>query len=226
MPGRRGCPGVNRRQLLQLVGGTLPVALAGCTGQPPDDGTDPTDTSSPSPFPSPSPTTSSEGRRIEVGSRADQPDAPVAYEVGMVESIATDEHPARLRVTIANKSDSAVTIGEERDVQFHHVSSAGHELYLHPAGDGGDDGPVEAGCWRLTDYVAVPEYYGTIEIPAGDEVSGESFVYGHPELPDDVCLPDGEHQLTTTGRAAEGEEFHDDSTDHVEFEWGFSLQVA
>lgn len=70
--------------------------------------------------------------------------------------------------------------GAERAVQFHHVSSLDAAVYLHPPRDETWTGPVEPGCWRLTEPVADPEDYGTIEIGAGETRGAESLVYGHP----------------------------------------------
>jgi hypothetical protein len=159
-------------------------------------------------------------------SRVDQPDIPVEYEVAMAEPLATDEQPARLVVTIRNPTDSAVVLGEERAVRFHHVGSGDGALYLLPAA-GRVEEFAEPGCWRLTDGVAVATYYGTVAIPAGGSVSAESYVLGSADLPEGACLPPGEHRVVTRGRAAASAEpvlgGNDDATD---FEWGFTLRIG
>lgn len=222
---------MRRRQLLRLGAAALPVALAGCTstGGPGDDATDsPTRTPTPSPSPSltPSPTPTPAGTPVEVVSTADAPDVPVEYDATMAEPLATDEHPARLRVRIRNPTDSAVVLGEERAVQFHHVTSDDGALYLLPA-DSRAEAFADPGCWRLTDHVTVAEYYGTIEIPAGGSVDAESYVLGSADLPEGACLPTGEHRVRTSGRAAgdtEGILDGDDSA--TDFDWGFTLRVG
>jgi hypothetical protein len=159
---------------------------------------------------------------VTIISRAEQPDAPIQYAAEMAEPLATNEHPARLRVTIRNPTDEQVVIGEERAVVFHHVSSTSEELYFHPTGG---DAPVEAGCWRLTEPVAVAEYYGTISIGAGESIEAESFVYGHPNLPATSCLPPGKHQISTTGRAANDADAGFEDEEASVFDWGLALQI-
>ncbi len=162
---------------------------------------------------------------VSVAARAEQPDAPVEYAVETVASRPTEEQPARLRVTVTNRSDEPVVMGEERAVQFHHVASAERTLYLHPAGDEAWTGPVEPGCWRLTEAVAVPEYYGTVALDPGETVRGESYVYGHPDLPEDACLPTGDHEVRTQGSVGDDEESVAGGEGAAAFEWGFTLRI-
>ena len=157
---------------------------------------------------------------------ADGPDAPVEYEATMAEPLATEEHPARLRVTIRNPTDSELVLGEERDVQFHHVTSEDGALYLLPAG-GRLDEFADPGCWRLTEGVAVAEYYGTVAVPAGGSITAESSVLGSFDLPEGTCLPSGEHRVTTSGRVAgDAEAVVGGAGDATDFEWGFTLRVG
>lgn len=221
---------MRRRQVLGLGAAALPTALAGCTSSGGSGGREDTEmptvtpTRSPSPSPSPSPTPA--GTPVEVVSRDDQPDVPVEYEVAMAERLATDEHPARIVVTIRNPTDSAVVLGEERAVRFHHVRSGDGMLYLLPAG-GRVEELAEPGCWRLTEGVAIATYYGTVAVPADGSVGAESYVLGSADLPEGACLPSGEHRVVTSGRAAASAESvlggGDDATD---FEWGFTLHVG
>lgn len=199
---------MHRRRLL-VAGTGVPLSLSGCLGYTGGDGG-----------------ATPEGVPVSVTSRAEQPDVPVEYDVELVAPVATADRPARLRVTLTNPTDEGVALGEERAVQFHHVSSDGDELYLHPAGEGPWEGPVEPGCWQLTERVAVPEYYGVVPLDAGESVRGESYVYGHPELPADTCLPAGEHPVRTTGVAGADEEALDEGTHRTEFEWGFTLRIG
>lgn len=200
---------MDRHRLLALGGATVPIALTGCV-EPPGSGRG----------------APSDEVPVRIVSRAEQPAVPIEYDAEMVESLATNDHPARLRVAISNPTDAEVVLGEERDVQFHHVSSAEDTLYLHPASEEAWEGPVEAGCWRLTDHVAVPEYYGLLTIQAGETVRAESYVYGHPDLPADVCLPEGDHRIHTTGIAGADEEAVIDHGDATEFEWELTLRVG
>ena len=117
-------------------------------------------------------------------------------------------------------------MGEEWDILFHHVTSGDDVLYLHPASEETWDGPVEPGCWRLTEYVAIPEYYGTIPLQAGETMQADAYVYGHPDLPEDSCLPEGDYQLRTNGIAGDDEESISGGTGGTEFDWSFTLQVG
>lgn len=186
-----------------------PVLGSGCIRSPPSDGDTP-----------------AEGVSVRIVSQADQPAVPIEYDIEMKTSIATMEQPARLGVTITNPTDTAVVIGEERAVQFHHVASTEETLYLYPAGDQPGQAPVEAGCWRLTDAVAVPEYYGRIAIDAGAAVQADAYVYGHPGLPEGTCLPDGDHRLRTTGVLGDDEAAFADESELTDFEWGFTLRIG
>jgi len=222
---------MRRRQLLRLGAAALPVALAGCTstGGPDDPGTtgSPTSgpTSTPTDTPSPTPSPTPRGTPVEVVSRADGPDVPVEYDATMAEPLATDDHPARVRVTIRNPTDSAVVLGEERAVQFHHVTSEDGALYLLPAG-GRVEEFADPGCWRLTDGVAVAEYYGTLAVPAGGSIDAESSVLGSAALPEGACLPSGEHRVLTSGRAAGDADAVLQGGDATDYEWGFTLRVG
>lgn len=195
-------PSLRRRRLLALAG----AGLGGCVRAPG--------------------TGAGDGVSVSVAARDDPSAGPVEYAVDMVDGVATDTRPARLRVTITNPTEARVVLGEERDVKFHHVASADTALYLHPAGDDPWTGPVEPGCWRLTEYVAVPEYYGTVPLPAGETVTADAYVYGHPELPGDACLPAGDHRLETTGVVGADEEAVFDGAGATEFGWEFTLRVG
>jgi hypothetical protein len=223
---------MRRRQALRLGVAALPVALAGCTSTGGADGgsTDtpspsPTDSPTPTSTPSPSPTPTPAGTPVEVVSTDDDPEIPVEYDVTMVEALATGEHPARIRVTIRNPTDSEVVLGEERAVRFHHVTSEDGALYLLPAGSRVEEF-ADPGCWRLTDGVAVPEYYGTIAVPADESIDAESYVLGNVDLPEGACLPSGEHRVTTNGRVADDADAILQGDDATEFEWGFTLRVG
>jgi hypothetical protein len=159
-------------------------------------------------------------------STAAQPDAPIEYEVEMVERRATDEQPATLRVSVRNLTDSWLYFGEERAVQFQHVASDDGALYLLP-----DNVRIEEyadpGCWRLAEPVAVPEYYGTFGVDAGWASVAESYVLGSAELPEGECLPSGEHRVRTSGRVAPTSDgVLEGSSESTDYQWGFTLRVG
>lgn len=202
---------MHRRRLLRAGAAALPLAVAGCTARAPvADGGRPTDDAG------------SAETTVDVIDPDPQPDVPVEYGAGMAERTATADHPARLRVTLRNPTDEAVVLGEERTVRFHHVTSD-RALYLLPAGDPADD-PVEPGCWRLTEGIAIAAYYGTVSLDPGATLVAESSVYGHHDLPPGNCLPAGDHRVAAGGRAARGERAVTDG-DATEYEWGFTLRV-
>jgi hypothetical protein len=226
--GEPGC--MHRRQVLHLGSVAFPLAISGCTSAGGNDGdTDtpaPSPADSPTPTVSPSPTPTPAGTPVEVVSTDDGPDVSIEYDAAMAEPLATGEHPARLRVTIRNRADQEVVLGEERAVQFHHVTSEDGTLYLLPDGSSPDEF-ADPGCWRLTDRVAVPEYYGTIAVPAGESVVAESHVMGSADLPDGACLPSGEHRVTTSGMVApSADDVLEDTGDATEFEWGLTLRIG
>lgn len=216
---------MRRRRLLRGFAAALPVGLAGCLGEAlpgeSDDGT---------PTPEPTSTPTPEGpppgdTLVEVAALEDQPSVPVAYDVTMAEPLATDEHPARVRVELSNTGDTDLVLGERRGVQGYHATSADGALYLFPVGDGRTSELVEPGCWRLTDHVAVTTEYGTVEVPAGESLTAESFVYGAVDAPGD-CLTGGEHRVGVGGRVAESSAGVIGNDDATEFSWGFTLRVT
>jgi hypothetical protein len=224
---------MRRRQVLR-TGAAVLVAVPGCTTT--DGGGGSTDTPAPSPTapptdsptasPSPSPTPTPAGTPVELVSPDGRPDVPVEYEAGMAEPRATGEHPARLGVRVRNPTDSEVVLGEERAVRFHHVGSEDGALYLLPA-DGRVEEFADPGCWRLREAVAVPEYYGTVAIPAGGSLRAESHVLGSAALPEGACLPAGEHRVATRGVVAPSADgVLEGGDDATEFEWGFTLRVG
>jgi len=228
---------MNRRRFLGVVGPGVTVGLAGCTSgdrTATDDGGEasptPTDGGAESPAATDggeeTPSSTPAGVPVTVTDPADQPDAPVEYGVEMAEPRATGDHPARVRVTITNPTDSTVALGEERTVQFHHVTSTDGELYLHPAGDEDPTGPVEPGCWRLTEPVAIAEYYGIVELDPGETNTAESLVYGHSDLPEGVCLPSGDHRIEIEGVSGDDAEAVGNGEGTTEFTWGFTLGVG
>lgn len=198
---------MDRRHFLLLSSGSL--GLAGCLQAP-----------------SPPSGGNSDRVTLKIVNQAAQPNIPITYTVTLVQSVATKTQPGRLQITITNERDDAIALGEERDIKFHHVASSDRKVYLYPAGDGQWAGPVEPGCWRLTEHVAVPEYYGIETIPAGETLRAECFVYGHPDLAPDACLPAGDHAVRMMGIAADDEDGIVGDGEQTEFDWGFTLGIS
>ncbi|MDS0295589.1 hypothetical protein [Halogeometricum luteum] len=155
------------------------------------------------------------GPGVIIASTDDAPDAPVRPAIEVVAEAATEEHPPTLRATVTNESDRTVTLGEGRDIVFAYRYDTEDHLMLLPS-DG--DYPAEAGCWRLTDGIAVTEEYRTVTLEPGESTSQELGLYGAPTQ-EDVCLPVGEYRFESTFSVmdeAGGEE-------QSSFTWGFSV---
>ena len=190
--------------------------LAGCTGDgaggdpspspsetPPNDGSDGTASGTPPANGSDSGDTRPRGTggpAVTLASVDRRPSLPVRPTVEVVEPVATDDHPPRLRVSIENGSDGPITLGEARAVVFQYVTSESGELTLLPPGE---DYPAEAGCWRLTEGVAVTEEYRTVTLDPGGSYASELDLYGAP-TEEDACLPVGEHRFETVFSVSTG----------------------
>lgn len=162
---------------------------------------------------------------IQIVDRTSQPEIPITYDATLIQSVATKDQPGRLRISITNEGDELIALGEERAIKFHHVTSADGMLYLFPAGEETWSGPVDPGCWQLTEPVAIPEYYGIETIPAGMTLSADCFVYGHPDLSPGSCLLDGDHDVETRGTAGDSEDAVVEGDDQSEFQWGLTLRI-
>lgn len=187
-----------------LVGAGL---LAGCTGGGESDGADtPTETGT---------ETGSDGSDGETGdtrprgtggpavtleSVDQRPSLPITPTVELLEPVATDDHPPRLRVTVENGSDRTLTLGEARAVLFEYVTADTGELILLPA-DG--DYPAESGCWRLQEGIATTMEYRTVRLDPDESVSADLDLYGAP-TDEDACLPVGSHGFESTYSVSEG----------------------
>ena len=141
------------------------------------------------------------GPAVTLASVDQRPSLPVRPTVELLEPAATDDHPPRLRVSVENGSDEPMTLGEARAVVFQYVTSESGQLTLLPPGD---DYPAEAGCWRLTEGVAVTEEYRTVTLDPGEAYASELDLYGAP-TEEDACLPVGEHRFETVFNVSTGE---------------------
>jgi len=180
-----------RRYLSGVGGGSALLVGAGCLGRSPPDGdggngseggdgaggTRPEGTGGPG---------------ITVVSVDGADDLPVAPSVEVVREAATEESPPRLRTILENTTDEAVTVGEGRAVHLEYVYDDADALVFLPSGG---EYPAEAGCWRLTDGIAVTQEYRTFEIEAGASSGRTVDLYATPG--EDACLPVGEYRFET-----------------------------
>lgn len=131
------------------------------------------------------------GPGVTLAGLDDQPPLPLRVDVSVTRAVATDEHPPGLRVVVTNAGEERIGLGEGRAVVFAYQSSTDGSLALLPADY---DAPAEAGCWRLTDGVAVTMEYRVLELAPGESVEQELSLYAaHDEA--DACLPVGEHRF-------------------------------
>ncbi|ELZ98034.1 hypothetical protein C440_02263 [Haloferax mucosum ATCC BAA-1512] len=149
----------------------------------------------------------------------DAPDVPVEHAVEVTEATTTDEHPPQIRVTVTNTSDSAVQLGDERDVFFRYVADDSDELTFLPPED---DYPADPGCWRLEDPLMVTSDYRTFSLDAGESRSKRVDLYGAAPKKGDskTCLPLGEYRFETNFSTGVGE-----NQTEQQATWGFSVSL-
>lgn len=191
-----------RRTFLRASAGAAPL-VAGCLASPS--------------------TGDSRRRRVSVVERDDPPDLPVRPSVEVVAPRATDDAPPRIGATVTNTADYPVEVGEERAVVFAFVASEERPGIILLPGPADQYSPTDPGCWRLTEPVAVPEYYGIVRLAPGESTERVVGVWGTPD--GEGCLPTGRFRFTTTYSVAR------DETDGIDgpeerAEWGFDVEIA
>ena len=190
-----------RRQCVGGIGFGVISGLAGCT----DDilgGTRPSGTGGPG---------------VSIVSTDERPDFPISPAVELVRDAATPEHPPRLRTTLTNTGDEAVSVGEGRAVHFEYVTDDSGALVFLP-GESDREYPAEPDCWRLTENIATTEEYRTFEIAPDDSSSRSVDLYATPDV--DGCLPVGEYRFETTISIVSNDGEPESTT-----EWGFSVTL-
>lgn len=159
--------------------------------------------------------------RISITTTDPRPDLPVRPNIEVVAPAATDAGPPELQARLENTADHTTEVGEERDIVFAFVSSEARPgLTLLPIES--DYSPVESGCWRLTDPVVVPEYYGVVSLEPGQTIGRRLGVWATPD--GEACLPRGEFRFQTSyaGARDQGAAIEDPSWSG---QWGFRLAV-
>jgi hypothetical protein len=213
-----------RRDLLRAAGLSATALVAGClssgapAGSPTDSETDDLPDDSETDDSGDTRPSGTGGPGVSIAATDDAPDLPVRPEIEVVTEAATDETPPQLRVTVTNEADEVVSIGESRDVVFAHVADENGHLQLLPAGE---VYPAEAGCWRLTEGIAVTEEYRTTELESGESTAQLLDLYALPG--EDACLPVGNFRFTSTYSVARGPDRM--ATEGESAEWGFSVTL-
>ena len=157
------------------------------------------------------------GPAVTLAGVDDQPAILLTVEVTVTESVATEEHPPGLSVSVTNDGDDPVAIGEGRAAVFAYQYADGGYLALLPA-DG--DWPAEPGCWALTEPVGTTEEYRTMTLAPGESHTAALELYA-TGVEDDACLPVGEHRFETTITRFEDPE--DLGAGQAAVDWGFSV---
>ncbi len=213
-----------RRDLLRTAGLSVTALVAGClsngtpAGSPTDSPTDDLPGDSPTDDSGDTRPSGTGGPGVSIVNTDETPDLPVRPEIEVVTEAATDETPPQLRVTVTNEADETLSIGEGRDVVFAYVADEDGHLQLLPAGE---EYPAEAGCWRLTEGIAVTEEYRTTELGPGESTSQLLDLYALPG--EDACLPVGNFRFTSTYSVARGPDRL--ATEGESAEWGFTLSL-
>ena len=209
-----------RRDLLRLAGLSGTALVAGClsNGGPTATPTDDLPTDTPTDDSGGTRPTGTGGPGVSVVAIDEAPDLPIRPTVEVVTEAATEATPPQLRVTVTNEADEVISIGEGRDVVFAYVADEDGLLILLPAGE---EYPAEAGCWRLTEGIAVTEEYRTTELDPGESTSQLLDLYALPG--EDACLPVGQFRFTSTYSVARGPDRI--PTEGSSAEWGFTVTL-
>lgn len=166
--------------------------------------------------------TTPEQRLVSITHRDDPPDLPVRPSVEVNQPLSSDAGPPELVAAVENAAAYPIEVGEERAVVFAYVSSQERPgLTLVPADESYE--PVESGCWRLADEIAIPEYYGIVSLAPAERTERRLGVWGSAD--GEGCLPTGRFRFETQYAGARDRE---DGIDEQEWSssWGFTLEVS
>ncbi|MFC5970110.1 hypothetical protein ACFPYI_02085 [Halomarina salina] len=155
--------------------------------------------------------------------RTDEQDGPVEHAVELVREAATEEAPPGLRVSVTNTGEDPLAVGESRAVVFAYRHDTEKHLLLLPS-DADREYPAEAGCWRLTDGIAVTQEYRTTTLAPGETTTQALDLYG--AVGEDACLPVGEYRFETSYQvrpATEGAATSATTEDPTTYSWGFTV---
>lgn len=223
-----------RRVLLHVAGLVGVATLAGCTaiandgGPLPDGGADGDDPGGSDPSDREHPADAT--HRVVVAGQDDAPDLPVRPSVSLADPHVTEGSPPVLRVTVENRTDEPVVVGEYRAVVFQYVYSDDDAYVFLPHSDRSTEGEPDRttpdyevdgdGCWRLDSPPAVTQEYGTVEIPPGGTLTAFVGLYATPDAAD--CTPLGDRRFETSYSYLPDGLGGDDRRSG---RWGFSITV-
>ena len=178
----------------------------------------------------PEPTPMSEPSAVLSIASSEGDGGPVAYDLEVVEAVATPRTPPRLAVEASNASDRTVGVGETRAMRFWAArgGDSSHDLVLMPLDHGGsilfmDSQPSgEGSCWQLDSRVvqSTKDRFETLE--PGESITSELEVWW--QGPIDTCFPTGSFAFATEYEVWDPE---DGGTpgDGERYRFGFSLDV-
>lgn len=159
-------------------------------------------------------------RTIDVSAVSDGDLAAIDIEpsVAVVRPFVTDDHTARVRLSLRTDRTSPVTMSRTRcppaDVHAATRQGGDPKLVLLAAEEWSAD-PATPECWRpdRRDFaVGQPCGPADLTIPADEPLTRTYEVWDHPD--NDSCMPPGEYAFGETYRS-----------DDREYGWGFTLAV-
>lgn len=220
-----GCAGAERDPAGETPTVTaLPVETPEPTATPTADRTSDDDDYYPEPTPVYEPSAA-----VSIASRRGD-ESPVAYDLEVVESVATTETPPRLALEATNASDRPIGVGETRAMRFW-AARAGHddhELVLLPLKYGGSiafmDGQPsgEGSCWQLDSRVVQTTEYRFATLQPDESIAATLEVWW--QGPVDVCFPTGTFEFATAYEVWDPEGGREPG-DGDRYSVGFTLEV-
>lgn len=157
-------------------------------------------------------------------------ESPVAYDLEVVEAVATPETPPLLAVEATNTADRPIGVGETRALRFW-AARAGHDahhLVLLPLEYGGSiafmDGQPsgEGSCWQLDSRVVQTTEYRFATLQPGESIGSELAVWW--QGPVDTCFPTGAFAFATDYEVWDPEGGREPG-DGDRYSFGFTLDV-
>lgn len=205
-----------RRSVLRAVGTVGLAAVCGCASADRDSGGEtptatalPVETSRPSDSPAethgradyyPEPTSVEEPSAAVSLLETTGDDSPIAYDLEVVQRLATTASPPRLAVEATNTADRPFGVGEAGAMRFWGARGGeGHELVLLPPDHAGKVGYLdgrptgEGSCWHLDSRVVRSTEYRFERLDPGEAIGAELEVWWDGAV--DTCFPVGSFEF-------------------------------